>query len=277
MYGQNNFTEGYMVGRDSNGSGNNNGGWGCDGAWWIVILLIFGWGGFGNNGWGNRGGNSGGGAADGYTLATDFANLERKLDGVNNGLCDGFYAQNTGMLNGFAGVQNTMSQGFAGVNASLTTQGYETRNAINGIGTQIADCCCKTQSGMKDISYNTAMQMNAVQKQISDCCCDVERQIERGFCDTGYNMSNNTRDIIQSSHADTDRLMAKLDAMENARMQEKISALQTENQTLKFAASQANQNAYLINELKPCPKPAYITCNPYQSIWNPQNDCRQCC
>lgn len=72
-----------------------------------------------------------------YTLATDFANLERKIDGVNNGLCDGFYAMNTGMLNGFAGVQSAMCQGFSGVNAAIAAQGYQNQIAAQGINTAI--------------------------------------------------------------------------------------------------------------------------------------------
>lgn len=90
--------------------GNGNGwGFGGDGAWWIIILFLFvfcGWGGnWGNNGFG---GGNGAGAVDGYILTSDFANIERKIDVVNNGLCDGFYAQ-AQLVNG---VQNAMQQGF---------------------------------------------------------------------------------------------------------------------------------------------------------------------
>lgn len=88
----------------------NSGFFGGDG-WWAIILfaMIFGWG---NNGWGNNGRNSGG-VTDGYILASDFSNIERKIDGVNSGICDGFYAMNTGMLNGFAGItQSVMTNGF---------------------------------------------------------------------------------------------------------------------------------------------------------------------
>ena len=91
-------------------TGNGNGwGFGGDGAWWIIILFLFvfcGWGGnWGNNGFG---GGNGAGAVDGYILTSDFANIERKIDVVNNGLCDGFYAQ-AQLVNG---VQNAMQQGF---------------------------------------------------------------------------------------------------------------------------------------------------------------------
>lgn len=89
------------------GDGRNNGAWGDgNGAWWIIILFLFvfcGWGN-GNNGFlGGRGND--GGVVDGYILTSDFANIERKIDGVNNGLCDGFYAVNSSLLNGFANAQ----------------------------------------------------------------------------------------------------------------------------------------------------------------------------
>lgn len=56
-----------------------------------------------------------GGIPNGFALATDFASLERKMDGVNNGMCDGFYATANGMNTGFAAVQNALCQGFSGV------------------------------------------------------------------------------------------------------------------------------------------------------------------
>jgi hypothetical protein len=48
-------------------------------------------------------------------------------------------------------------------------------------------------------------------------------------------------------------------------VQDRITALTTENQALKGQISQSEQNAYLISQLKPCPMPAYLTCNPYSS------------
>ena len=122
------FAEGYAVGKDSS-NGGGYGGFGGYGSEWIWIIVLFAlWqnGGFG--GYGNRGG-----VGENYVLATDFATIERKLDGVNNGLCDGFYAMNTGMLNGFANVQNTLCQGFNGVNASITDVGYAIKDCLNKI------------------------------------------------------------------------------------------------------------------------------------------------
>ena len=94
--------------------------------------------------------------------------------------------------------------------------------------------------------------MSAAQK---DCCCETQRQIERGFCATQNMMQANTRDIIENQNTNT---RAVLDFL----VQDKLSTLQNENQALKFAASQQAQNAYLLNELKPCPRAAYIVPNP---------------
>lgn len=85
--------------------------------------------------------------------------------------------------------------------------------------------------------------------------------------------SNNTRDIIQSTHNDTDRIISALNQMEATRQQEKIDALRAENQSLKFAASQASQNAFitanqeaqtaeLIRRIAPTAVPAYVVPNP---------------
>lgn len=90
----------------ANGGGNGFG-FGGDGAWFLIILFLFAFCGWGGNGWGNNG-NSGG-VVDGYVLSSDFANIERKMDLINGGLCDGFYAVNTTLLNGFAGVNQNMN------------------------------------------------------------------------------------------------------------------------------------------------------------------------
>ena len=110
------FISGFLAGQ-GDGNSNRGGMFGGDG-WWAIIIfaLIFGWGrgGYGaGNGAGDGGSTGTGAAMAGYVLTSDFANLERKLDGVNNGLCDGFYAMNTGMLNGFAGVTQAVTSGFS--------------------------------------------------------------------------------------------------------------------------------------------------------------------
>ena len=139
------------------GRNGNNDGFGDNGSWWVIIFLIFAFMGWGRNGNGFGGGN-GSGATDNYVLASDFATIQRQLsDGfgdltaqsryIQNGLCDGFYAMNTSLLNGFAGVNN-----------AIMTNGYETRNAINNVSSQLADCLNKFFIAVK----NKFTKVNAV-------------------------------------------------------------------------------------------------------------------
>ena len=91
---------------------------------------------------------------------------------------------------------------------------------------------------------------------MSDCCCSIERGLERGFADTNYNLATQSCEI---RHAIADSTREVLDFL----VKDKIATLTAENQGLRFAASQAAQNAYLVNELRPSPVPAYPVANPY--------------
>ena len=247
MMEDNGFATGYAVGRDTNGSGygNGNGFFGNDWAW-IVILLLFGYG--NGRGFGGFGGGYGaGGVGENYVLATDFATIERKLDGVNNGLCDGFYAQNTNMLNGFAGVQQTLCQGFSGIDRSIANLGY-----------QQAQCCCDIKGGIKDVAYGNEKNAWTLSKQISDCCCDLEKaNMQNRFDAQAYNCNT-----LQAIDKVGDRI---IDYLAN----EKTQALRDENFALRLSASQAKQNEVLLGKLSPCPTPAYVVPNPnccYQPV-----------
>ena len=227
----------------NDGYGNGNGMWG-DGAWWIIILLLFGWGrnGFG----GGYGGN--GGVGENYILATDFATIERKLDGINNGICDATFQ-----------LTNTLNSNFRNVDNAICTLGYQALQNTNAIQTQLANCCCDIQGGIKDIAYGNAMGVNQLDRRISDCCCDLEKMnMQNRFDAQAYNCNT-----LQAIDKVGDRI---IDYLAN----EKTQALRDENFALRLQASQAKQNAYLVNELRPCPIPAYITCNPY-AYTNPCN------
>lgn len=241
------------------GMGYGNGGmWGGEWGSWILLFLLFGMFGRGWGGWGNESSCCAPASCADLQRGFDNQSVMNKLNGLENGLCDGFYAQNTNILNGFHGVDNAVCQ-----------LGYQTQNAINGLGSQLASCCCDIERSIDHTNFQTAQGINGIGTQLASCCCETQRQIERGFCDTNYNLATNTTSIIQNAHNDTDRVIAKLDAMENARQQERIAALQAENQSLKFQASQAAQNTFitanqeaqtaeLLRRLgRDCPVPAY--------------------
>lgn len=189
---ENNFAEGVVCGQGMNNGCNS---WGSDWIALIFLAAIFGGGGFG---WGGGGGaNVFGEVQRGF----DTTGINNKLNGLENGLCDGFYAQNTNLLNGFAGVSR-----------------------------EIARCCCETNRNIDQLRFDT----------------------ERQHCET--------RRAIDYS---TDRIIGYLTNQE-------MDRLRAENQALRFSASQSAQNAYLINELRPTAKPAYLTCSPFAGAfgWN---------
>lgn len=204
-------------------------GFGGDGAWWLIVLFLFAFCGWGGNGWGNNAGNSGG-VVDGYVLTSDFANVERKIDSVNQGLCNGFYQQ-AQLVNG---TNMAMANGFAQAELSRSNQQAALMQQLTAMQMQAAECCCNTQRSIEGVRYDMAAQA----------------------CDTRNTVQNATRDIIDNANSNSRAILDFL-------TQSKLSDLQAENQGLKLAASQAAQNSYLVSQLRPSPIPAYTVQNPY--------------
>lgn len=259
-------------------NGRNNGAFGDDWAW-IIILLLCGWG---NGGWGNGafgGGNNGGGSNHyvGYPCATtldvrdavDQQTLISKLDNQTYGLADSTYALNNAIVTGFHGVDN-----------AICTLGYQNQAGFTALGSQLAECCCDTRAAIKDSVTQGVMNTNAIQTQIASCCCDIEKS----------NMQN--RFDAQTYNCNTLQAIDKLgDRIIDFMTQDKIASLTAENQSLKFAASQAAQNAFitanqeaqtaeLVRRLsEPCPVPAYVVPNPnccYDARVTLNNGCGGC-
>lgn len=215
----------------ANGSGNGFG-FGGDGAWFLIILFLFAFCGWGGNGWGNNAGNSGG-VVDGYVLASDFSNIERKMDLINGGLCDGFYA-----------VNNTLLTGFGNAELSRANQQAALMQQLSAMQMQAANCCCENRAAVAQVRYDMATQA----------------------CDTRNTVQNATRDIVENQNANS---RAILDFLTNSKMRD----LESANQELRLVASQAAQNNYLISQLRPTPIPAYASCNPWAGSYTGCSGC----
>lgn len=253
----------------TNCSGNNSNGMGWGGAWgeWILVFLIFaifGWGGFGGNGFGANGGGAGAqGALTRGDLCMDmnFSDLEGAVRNLQQSTSDGFHGVDNAICNlGYQnaqlsnGVQMQIANEFRGIDNAICTLGYNTQQGQNAIQTAIKDCCCQTQQNIKDNTVQSLMNTNALQASIKDCCCENEKiAMQNRFDMQQYNCGT-----LQAIDKMGDRI---IDYLAN----EKAQTLRDENQALRLAASQQAQNNYLVNQLKPCPIPAYITCNPYTS------------
>lgn len=185
--------------------------------------------GWGNNGWGNNNGN-GSGVVDGYVLTSDFANIERKIDGVNDGLCNGFYQQSQ-LVNG---TNMAMANGFAQAELSRSNQQAALMQQLNAMQMQSQECCCENRAAIAQVRYDMATQA----------------------CDTRNTVQSATRDIIDNQNQNSRAILDFL-------TQSKLQDLQTANQELRLQASQAAQNNYLISQLRPTPIPSYASCNPW--------------
>jgi hypothetical protein len=267
-------------------TGNNgNGMWGDGGAWWIIILFLFVFCGWGNgNGWGN---NGGAGAADNYVLASDFAtlqrqidsstaSLERKSDAINSGLCDGFYAQNTTALTGFSNVNQNLCNGFSQAELSrangqmnlmqqMNANNITAMQNANALQSQLAQCCCDSREAIAGINYNMAMNTNALQ-----------HSVESGFCQTNYNNASNTRDIIDNQNSNARAILDALNAQQLAAKDAKIAEQNQQIFGLQLAASQQAQNNYLVQTLKPAPVPSFPAGQLYGYMGGCCNPCNSC-
>ena len=238
----NNSTPFYMPVAPSNGNNNGNGFWNGDGIWAVInFALIFGWG---NNGIGGFGGGQG--SAVNYTLASDFATIQRQLGDGFNSINNALDTQNTGICN--LGYKQLELANNIGMNMM---QGF------NGVQSQLADCCCKTQQGAKDTQYAIASTGAGIQSAIKDCCCETDKQ----FMQTRYDNAQANCATLTAIDKLGDRIIGYMD-------NQNTQNLRDENFALKLAASQASQNNFIQNLVKPPINPCYVTQNPYCSCGN---------
>lgn len=238
------------------GSNCNGMGWGGDWMAFIVLFLLFGmfgWGGFG--GFGGFGGGSGmQGLLTRGDLCQDmnFNNLDTAVRSgaaennanfrtVDNAICTLGY-QNAQLINGI-GAQ--ISNEFRGTDNAICTLGFNMQQGFNNV-----------QGAVKDNTVQGIINTNTIQQQISQCCCENEKiAMQNRFDNAQANCAT-----LQAIDKVGDRIIDYLAA-------DKAQALRDENQALRLEASQQAQNNYLVNQLRPCPTPAYITCNPWAASY----------
>lgn len=230
-------------------------GWGDGNGWWVLIILfaLFGWG---RGGYGNQDGSSGGGSGCGTqsveaALQRGFDNqgVTNKLNGLENGLCSLGYDQ----LAQMNAIQNAIQQ-----------NGYSTQQAIQA----------QTIAAMQN--------QNALQSQIQSCCCGLEAQLAQAnyqraadTCSITTAISQASQAQIQNCNANYRALHDELVALQMQGKDEQIAQLQSALNRCDLRSSQAEQNAYLINALRPAPIPSYQVPNPYSYGCFGNNGC--CC
>lgn len=208
--------------------GNRSNGWGDGNGWWVLVILfaLFGWG---------RGGYGFGGGQGCDTACVTVGDVER-----------GFNQQTTNQRfnaidNAFAQVGYRSLEQANATNRGIAQLGYQLQGDFCNLGTQLQQCCCDTQRSIDGVNYN----------------------MSQGFCSVTNAISTAARDITENQNANYRALHDEIVANRMEDKNAQIQALQAQVQALNLAQSQANQNQYLVDQLRPRPQPAYITCNPW--------------
>ena len=154
---------------------------------------------------------------------------------------------------------NRNGYGDAAVQGAITRsdlfEGFNNQDVngqLRGITNGLCDGFYAINSSLKDGFYGT-------QANIKDCCCTTNRNIDA----VRFDMSKGFCDVAGAIHAEGEATRALINANTMQELRDKLADKDRELMTANFQLSQQAQNAYLINEIRPCAKPAYITCSPY--------------
>lgn len=277
-----------MLVSPTGGYAGNNGGFGND--WgWIILLLLFAGGGYG--GFGGFGGGFGN-----MMLGYDFPWLLNGQQGINNNVSDGFRdaqlqdsvtsvrdgiaALGTQICGGFGNVQTQLCDGFNGVTGAIngaqnaiTQQLYTNQIAdlqrsfdaqtaqtagMNSIAMNLQNCCCENRAGIADLKYTVATENCADRAALSD----------------------GIKDILTATQAQTTAILNQLCADKIEQKNDTIAQLRSElmyargqaSQDVQTAVIQSGQRA-LANEVEQYVAPRAI---PSYTVQNP-NCCTNPC
>lgn len=242
----------------------NQDAWGGGGMWWIWVIIMFWlWGGNGNM-FGRNG------MADGIPnqLNNDFGR-EVLLQAINgNGTA---LSQLATTLNcDVNALQTAIGQVQSSIQSIANQVGMTGQQIINSIqqgncqlGNQLAQCCCNIQDSITRTNYENQIsnlnQTNTLQNSINF----VNSSVERGFAATAYATANQTCELKNAIAAQTQVINDKFCALEMREMARENRDLRDQVQAYQLSASQQAQTANIVNQIRPCPTPAYVVPNPY--------------
>lgn len=239
-------------------NGGNGWGNGSDFLWIIFLFFLFPL--LGRGGWGN---GFGGGNEGGCPSGAGLANL------INN---------DNGRELLMSAIQGN-GQAINNLATNLNCSVGQIQQAINGVSAKVAEVGC--QVGLSSQQIINAIQAGnaSIASQMAQCCCDVKTAIERQGYENRIATINQTDDLKSNANTQFNILSSKIDAqtqllsekfceLEKREMQREIQQLRDEKQGYQMSALTQQQTQNLVNQLRPCPVPAYLTCNPFGGTYN---------
>lgn len=239
-------------------NGGNGWGNGSDFLWIIFLFFLFPL--LGRGGWGN---GFGGGNEGGCPSGAGLANL------INN---------DNGRELLMSAIQGN-GQAINNLATNLNCSVGQIQQAINGVSAKVAEVGCQVGLSSQQIINSIQAGNCQIANQLASCCCDVKTAIERQGYEGRLATIEQTQTLTSSSNTQFNILGAKIDAqtqllsekfceLEKREMQREIQQLRDEKQGYQMSALTQQQTQNLVNQLRPCPVPAYLTCNPFGGTYN---------
>ena len=172
---------------------------------------------------------------------------------------------------------NSAVQGVSASIGSLASQlGFSSERIINavnqgdcGVIQALKDCCCETQKSLLSQSYENRIAIGDATAKVKDTVNYVGLQVEKGFADTNYQTQAQTcalqGTIRDTGTANTNAIIAKLDAMQNQALLDKIDALREKNSEQAVVINNAQQTAAFSQMLNSYTAPIAAAVNTLQT------------
>lgn len=244
--------------------GNGNGGWGDfggNGAWWIIILMLF-----ANGGWGNNRGYGGGMVP--YMMNNNTNNdVQRGFDqqavmsGIN-GITGAINGIGNQLCNSTASIVAAANNGFSAAEISANNRQMSNMQQMFSLQQLLSECCCENRLGIANLNSTILAENCADRAAVSD-----------GIRDILVNQTANTQRLIDTTNQAVQGVYNKLCQLELDAKNDTIADLRNRlnQQTIigaigstgsSIIANNDAQTATVIRTLDPTPVPAYPVQNP---------------
>lgn len=241
-------------------NGRNNSGFG-DGAWflWIIVILALFrgglWGGNGNGAAEAAGNTNGCGLLANY-LATGNRSALSELSATLH--CD---------VSALQGAINSVMASVQSVGNQVGLTGQQVINAVQmgnmSLAQQLSSCCCDIRESIAAFKGDLQLQLCQQTNTLTNALNNVATGQERGFSSVAYETQRQTCDLQKTIADSTAQILAGQKAAEFREIQREVQALRDERTQYQMSALLQQQSSNIINTIRPCPTPAFITCNPW--------------
>ena len=244
----------------------NNNGWGNNGMWWIWMILL--WAIWGGNGFGNGfgRGNGAGFLANELNNDTNTTMLLQAING-NKSAIDSLATTLHCDISQLQSALTMINSSVDKISGDVKLSSCEVINAITSgdaaLASKLAECCCNTQRSIDNVNLTITKQGYENQLANSQQTNTLQNTITSGFNALMSDNATKFNIIGDKIDAQTAIINDKFCQLEMREMQNKIDTLREEKNALQSSALLQQQTSNIVNQVRPCPVPAYLTCNPW--------------